>query len=518
MPLSRLRSLARRLWRPLLSASQLDTTTLAVFRIAAGCLLVADAGLRSRDCWLFMAPEGMFPLAKIREFLGPSCWSLSFLSPQFSWQTLVLGLEALAGCLLAAGWFTRVASALAWVAWVSLLRRTAPALNAGDYWLSCLLFWSMFLPLGDHLSIDAWRRTAAPHRQRHPPSTVLSLASAAFVMQVLLVYSAAGLAKLQGTWLAGTAAGYALSLHDHGTPVGAALVANSWIATGLTWGTLALELIGPLAYWCCDSRQLRRLLASCFMLFHLGIWGTMTVGLFAPVGILAWIPLWPRLVGDSPPKRAQRPAAVSASSAAVWLFRCRQAVLVVALLVAGAAFLGTLWRPRQTLPRWLEVPVNLLCLQQSWAMFGDVGPLEQWVTGEALLADGRTVDLLRGGRAFVGVRPPGGFWSLPNHRWHKLFWELPKERLAPLRSSVAAGLVADWNQRHPATEAVVSLEIRTTRVTHPDRRNAANFPALTPSGIAASPAPNTVLRQWLIASWPPRSAGTGNLDRFLKER
>ncbi len=465
--------------------------------MVAGCLLVADAALRSRDAWLFMAPEGIFPLSVIQAYLSPGCWSLAFAGEPFWWQATILGLEAVAGILLAVGLCTPVASILAWIIWVSILRRTAPALNAGDYWMACLLFWSMFLPLGERWSIDARRRRAVG------TATVCGLAPATFVAQVLLVYVAAGQSKLQGTWLAGTAVGYALSVHDHGTPLGAALIALPGVIPFLTWGVLALELLGPLAY-CFGTKPVRRWIAVCFMLFHAGIWITMTVGLFAPVGILAWIPLLP---GRHQADLATGQHPVSNKSR---LGICRQACLGMAVVVALFAYSHPLLRPSRPASGWLTVPVNLLCLEQSWAMFGDVGPLEQWVTGRAVLADGRVVDLLRAGRPFVADHPPGGFSSLPNHRWHKLFWELPKQRQAALRDGVAAGLVADWNRRQPATAAVESLEIRTTRVTLSDRPAA--------DGQPAEPVSSGVLRQWLLASWPPRGDGAGTLDRFLEKQ
>ena len=495
---------AGRLLAGVQSVACLDRRSLAVFRIAAGCLLIADAGLRSRDFWLFLSPQGVFPLPVLREYLGPGCWSLSFLSGDLRWQGLVLAFEAAAGLLLAIGLFTPLACLLAWVAWVSLLRRTAPALNAGDYWLACLLFWGIFLPLGDRWSADA--------RRRQPPgdSDVCSPASLAFVLQVLVVYLIAGWSKLGGAWLEGTAVGFALSPHDHGTPWGAGLGKISWLIRPLTWGTVALELLGPLAYLIIQHRRARRAIGMVFILFHLGIWSTMTVGLFAPVGIAAWLALLPAGAASRSPSSDRL-----AGTNRLWPRIGAWAVACGGVVAVAAAAQATL-RPRQQPPTWLATAVNLLCLDQSWAMFGDVGPVEQWATGRAVLADGRVVDLLRRGRPYEPVRPQGGFWSLPNHRWHKLFWELPKPRQGPLRPTVAAGLVADWNRRHPPTQAVKSLELTSTRVVHPGRKHPAEFPLLTPEGVAVGNAPDTVLRRWVLARWRPGDGSS--LDRFLENR
>ena len=132
-------------------------------------------------------------------------------------------------------------------------------------------------------------------------------------------------------------------------------------------------------------------------------------------------------------------------------------------------------------------------------MFGDVPRQQQWVYGRAELADGRVVDLLRGGRPLEAVLPAGGFSSLPHHRWHKIFWELPKPAVRIFSPSIAAAIAQEWNQTHPESARAKSLEIRFARIT-------------------SDPQEGT-LHELLLATWPPRGAtGSGNLDRLLEEQ
>jgi hypothetical protein len=136
-------------------------------------------------------------------------------------------------------------------------------------------------------------------------------------------------------------------------------------------------------------------------------------------------------------------------------------------------------------------------MHQEWAMFGSVQPQEQWAYARAELADGRVVDLLRGGRPLEAERPAGGFWSLPHHRWHKLMWVLPRPRYRCFAEPVAATLVRDWNRRHPSGPRVVRLELRFAR-------------------LGQAPGDDT-LHDLLLAAWPPRTAaGAGNLERLLE--
>jgi len=499
-----------RLFANVRSAAQLDRESVAAFRIAAGCVLVADALLRSRDFWLFFSPEGIFPLGTLQTYLKAGCWSLNFLNESLWWQGVMLAAEAVAGLSLIAGYFSSVSCFVAWIVWTSILRRTEPAANAGDYWMACLLYWGMFLPLGDMFSIDCLL-------QKKKTCATNSLASAAFLAQVLAVYVYAGISKLQGNWLNGSALGYILSVHDHGTRVGELLNTSKLATSFLTTSTLVLEIVGPFLFLLCGNRSVRRYIAFFFILFHIGIWITLSVGMFSPIGITAWLALTPWHMNRTEPHPEKLDPNQGDKPFYQRLERLRNCVVITSLFVAGLAFCNNLILPGEKRPHWITLAINALTLQQPWGMFGRVGPQEQWVTGKATLRDTSVVDLLRQGSHYNAVRPPGGFSSLPNHRWHKIFWELPKTRQAPLREDVAAGLVADWNRRHPNSKAVQTLEIYFTQVIHENRGTAHEFPQLNQEGIARDVAPDTILRQWLLASWPPRRNGSGSLDRFLEE-
>ena len=187
-----------RLFANVRSAAQLDRESIAAFRIAAGCVLVADALLRSRDFWLFFSAEGIFPLNTLQAYLEPGCWSLNFLNEGLWWQGTMLAAEAAAGLSLIAGYFSSVSCFVAWIVWTSILRRTEPAANAGDYWMACLLYWGMFLPLGDMFSIDSLPRKKrkpqrlASRRRRSSPKYLLCI-----YMRASANYMATGSMALQ---------------------------------------------------------------------------------------------------------------------------------------------------------------------------------------------------------------------------------------------------------------------------------------------------------------------------------
>lgn len=474
----------------------LDLRGLAAFRIAAGAILAIDALLRTRDLGLMFAPDGFFPLTTLRQTWNadPSVWSAAFLIDRTWWGGLMLVVQGLAGIWLAAGWQTRPATVVAWAAQLSVMRRTLPATNAGDAWLGALLFWAMFLPLGAVWSVDAIRR----RRDRPAPTAeTCSIATAAFVFQVLVVYLAAGVAKWNDSWLSGEAVRRALSVHDHGTALGTWIAESGWLTRPLTWGVIAMELALPPLFLVVQRPRLRLGIVCMFIFFHLAILATMSVGLFAAIGITAWLPLLPGAAWKErrPDERRSR----GASGDPGRLSPLAATTCGVLLPLAGVGLVhGLSPRHAEPLPPLVAVPLNLCGLVQEWAMFGVVYPTEQWAHAPALLADGRRVDLLRKGAAAVADRPAGGFTSLPHHRWHKLAWLLPWPRFRPLAPHVAAALARDWNARHDASARVESVEIR-----------------FVVQNIAAASADRS---EQVLASWPERGAeGAGNLDRFLDE-
>jgi hypothetical protein len=467
----------------------LDARSLAVYRIGLGAILIVDCLLRTRDFRLMFVRDGVFPPETLAGFhADPTVWSAAFLCDAAWWGGVVLALEGLAGLALAAGYHTRIATILGWVALVSVIRRTSPSANAGDVWLACQIFWSMFLPLGARWSIDAWR-SQDRDPVREPAGAVRSVASAALILQLVAVYLGAGLAKCNPSWFAGDALTHALSVHYYGTPLGMFLGSMPWLARPLQWSVLVGEIGLPLILVALPSAAVRTTIVALSIAFHVAIWLTMSVGLFAAIGIVAWLPLIPAAAWPGS-RCAAAPPIAGLGRAASWA--CGSAGLV-----AAAAFIHqvTPLASRQ-LPRPLVAAINLCCLPQEWAMFGGVPAQEQWVYGRGLLADGSIVDLLRDGRPLEDERPAGGFTTLPHHRWHKFLWVLPQPNVRVFAPAAAAAIARDWNARHRGGRQVVTLEIR--------------------FGMQQVRNGDGTVRDALLASWPARSAtGAGNLERYL---
>jgi len=177
----------------------LDTRSLAVFRIVAGILIIADVLLRLRNFTFFYTDNGAMPVWLARELTHEYAPSIFFLSGSPSVTLLLFGLHLFVGIALLVGYHTRIAAVLAFIFVVSLDLRMPLATSYADILFRLLLFWAMFLPLGERFSLDALRSTESP------ADTYTGLAGAFVLGQMVAMYVANGSHKTPWTddWLSG---------------------------------------------------------------------------------------------------------------------------------------------------------------------------------------------------------------------------------------------------------------------------------------------------------------------------
>jgi hypothetical protein len=82
-----------------------------------------------------------------------------------------------------------------------------------------------------------------------------------------------------------------------------------------------------------------------------------------------------------------------------------------------------------------------------------------WFVASAKLADGREVDLLRGGAAVDAAKPADVAGMFPNHRWRKFYRQLVSDKYQHYREAVAQYLGRTWNERHQAGDRAVTVEL-----------------------------------------------------------
>ena len=434
-----------------------DARALAALRISLGLLLLADLFLRSLDLVAFYTDAGVLPRSALREaFPAFAALSIHALSGDAWFQAILFLVAAGFALALLFGYRTRLATLASLVLLVSIQARNPMVLNAGDSVLRRLLFWSLFLPLGGRWSVDVLRGEESSER-------VASAATAAFLVQVVIVYAANGLFKLRGElWLRGDAIQYVFSLDQLTVRLGDALAGYPLLLEAFDWLWLAMVLSSILLILL--TGWPKALFASLFAAMHLGMFLTMRLGLFPLVSVAALLAFLPTTAWDAvedrargtflgrldiasrrgrfaralPERRISIPADVRrwTRRGAATLVVC----LLALILVWNAATLG-----------YVDPPDGATSIvdpgERRWDMFAPEPRTDDgWYVVPARTASGEEVDALHGS-AVTGERPPELADTYPSHRWFVYLLDVRRAG-DDLRGRFAGYLCERWNATH----------------------------------------------------------------------
>jgi hypothetical protein len=450
----------------------IDLRSLALFRIALGVLILAGVALRTVDFRVFFTEDGVWPVATAwAEDWAPGMWSLHLLSGSFAWQAGLTVAEALAGLALLLGWRTRTVAVLAWVLVASAQKRDVMIVSGAGGLLRQFLFWGMWLPLGARWSLDARRRTGSPAG----PDSVLSAASAALLLQVILVYGANVLYKSDPAWRStGDAIWMALSQETYSRPLGRWLLAWPGLLRALTHGTFWLEALGPLLVlipWA--NARWRLLAAALFIPFHATLAATMYLGFFPFVSIAGWLAFLPRTFWESSSFSSSSSSSEARGkgdededeekdeeSASPGTTSYPSSHLTNAAAAACFA-LVVCWNLRPALPA-LKIldPASRVCrFEQRWAMFAPKPrEVDSWCVVVGTDAAGTETNLWTGDRPVKWRRPADFAAFYPSDTWKLYFLNL-RSGTAPRLRLFTEWLARKWSREHPGDPAFVKLEV-----------------------------------------------------------
>lgn len=469
----------------------IDLRGLAVFRMAIGVILLVDLLGRSRNLVMFYTDSGVLPRrALASDYSG--AYSIHTLSGDAWFQGLLFVIAAVFALMLLVGYRTRIATLVSWLLLLSLQARNPMVLHSGDHLLGLLLFWSLFLPLGERWSIDADRID----RDR---LTVTSIAALALLLQVLLVYVTNAIYKSRGEpWMNGEALPMVYQADHYTILLGDYLASYpellEWLT--VTWGWLLF--LSPLLLLLTGAR--RTMLTTIFVGAHLGMALSINVSIFPFVSIAALLvyyppSLWDALaallsrVGIPDRARAARtrlptpglvftpPANVRSglSWARVQFGRGRGIVSLVVpylfltlILTSGAASVGY-----TSVPDAGEQVLEATETGQSWSMFAP-DPLRttRWYAAPGQLENGDRVDTLHESNvifepgstdAASGIaddafkRPENIEGTYRSARFRKYLMNVQFTENENHRSYLTNYLCDRWNRQHEITVESVSI-------------------------------------------------------------
>jgi len=430
----------------------IDVRALALFRLGLGVVLLSDVLKRVISLEAHYSDAGVLPrasLAAIRP--GPGVFRLYVLSGDLWAQALLFTVAGLLAVALIVGLKTRLATLLSLWLLVSVQARNPLVCHTGDSLLAVLTFWALFLPLGATASVD---RIVSG---RVPPRRVCSFGSAGLLLQIATFYLGAGLLKLKHEiWTSGRAVDLFLDIDMYTNRFGEWVGDNlSGVGPVLTYGTLAVECVGPLVLLLSFGRPyVRTATVLAFIAFHLGIQLMIHIGLFEILSIVAvsvFLPSWffDRLGARAPEgastrfDRSQPPQP--------WARRLREAVAAASLVLVLAAWGANTFGGGPLPLGYLRGLAMHLALTQKWSIFTSIDRQQRgWflVVGET--EAGSRVDVLEGGDLGPIVRPAHFSETYPNHNWRR-FWNLMALRTyRPFRVGLAAYLCREWDDQRPS--------------------------------------------------------------------
>ncbi|MCE0497596.1 MAG: HTTM domain-containing protein [Methylacidiphilales bacterium] len=416
----------------------LDPRSLALFRIALGSVTLWVAWQLAPDYFFF------FDLPSAH---SPLIWALLHVFlPLFS-------------IFLILGFFSRLSSIFCWFGVIAVQQANPHILYGADRLLHLLLYWSIFLPLGETGSVDAWLF------KKRAPRLLLTDRWGAWGItgQICFVYWFTALARTDPVWTQNrNALFYALNIDYLTSAWGAYMLHFPVLLRWLTTITLYLEFLGPFLLFVPLQRDRFRLAAVVlFLSFHLiGMQFLLRIGYFPWVCATAWlifIPgfFWNTLTGPIGryfhgvnPTGWVRLLDLSMAGLALFSFADILVWNVVSLPDPKAYVSKS--------EAWMKThdpSMGVLHLDQRWHMYARPYPHQGWYVIPAELADGSQVDLFTN-RPVSWDRPRDFADYLGNIRWRVYLANLEFDRDPETLRQYSDYLADQWDKGHPENRKV----------------------------------------------------------------
>ena len=440
----------------------IDVRSLAFFRVLLGGIILYDLGLRFGSLKAHYTDEGILSrtvLEGISE--NPLLLSINMLDGGASWQLILFILAAFFALSFTIGYRTKISTVLLSVFILSIHVRNPFLNNLGDWFLLHLLLWSILLPLGAVFSIDSNLQ-----KKGNPFSmTCLSVASMGIIFQILSLYFFSVYYKISPIWHTdASAVYYALSLDRIVTSVGEFVYSlpYDWLVI-LTRGTLILEKWGPLLLFIpFFTVSIRIAIILSFMLFHVGLFLALELGVFPIICIAAWVLFLPGQFWDfvffrrTPINRETNNDLGEISSSNInWLESLVATFLLLIMLTSNMLHSGKMSEGFYEMGyKYVEPLANSLNLRQRWNMFSP-HPSRQdgWFLVVGVKEDGTMINLANEGSRVDWRRPVDISATYKNQRWRKNY-EWVMMRWDPHAQLLAEYMLDNWNSRNERVDHI----------------------------------------------------------------
>lgn len=427
---------------------QLDMRALALMRIGVALVVLADIIIRWQDLDAFFTDAGLWPTELIHNFgWQKGYWSFHELSGTHAYATLMFSLHTVAAILLLFGYKTRLATFLVWVFTISLHNRNLFILQSGDDLLRITLFWALFMPWGNALSLDAKKYTS---RKKH-----FCMATLGYLCLISSVYIFTVVLKNSSEWRSeSTAVYFALSLDQLRLPVGDWLYQHYGLMTLLTKLVFYAEILIPLLILFPSKNKWIKLSAFVILMcLHFGIGSSMYVGLFWIINIVTALAIIPtefldrfKLLAISNDAKIKR----RSFGVVKYLSNSFSVIIIILCFVLNLSYMP--WFGYE-LDKPVTMVVNTLRLNQFWAMFSPhIMKEDGWALHEGYTAEGKLWDLYYDLPYIYSVKPEHLVKTFKSDRWRKLAENMQRPEYTFLRPRYCKYWLKKWNTEHPKNQ------------------------------------------------------------------
>jgi hypothetical protein len=502
----------------------LDIRSIALMRIAAAGVLLWDTCDRIRHLADHYFADSAIPFEIAEEYYkyAPT-WSLHLLSESNTYQTSLFILQAIAACFLLVGYHSRIAAGICWILFASVLARVPPLLTGGDMLLCSLLFFLTLLPCSKCLSVHS--------KFKAPAGSVYSFATAALLLQFVVMYTVTGLLKLNTEWVDGTALMIILSDTGLAKPIGLWLTNFPLVLMGLTWGALLLELIAQVLLLSpYKTNQIRTVGVISFIGLHVGIFLTMEVLVFSIIsiaGLLSFIPSswWNyKPLSKLTPGNSNHDDSTQLDTVSTAFPKISNAIAAWGLFVFLTVAAASLYT--HTTKIYISDKIAFVAHQfrfdQRWEMFTQPYGLCYRFVAEVRTADGRFVDILRSTEERTDRKAaPQDTIKFKSSRWLLLYRQMVSSQYYQQRIPTAKHLLK-YNPvvGMPTIEEINGKELRLSVWVGSPQDRAAQGPAMMTyfdfraTGNYYFGEPHG---QWVQRDDQGRIKASGNFDQGLRD-
>lgn len=483
----------------------LDLRGLGILRILLGIMLLIDYGIRAEALEAHYTDLGVLPVL-VNQIMhldpAPGRFSFHAASGELPLQVVLFAAAAVFAIALTLGYFTKVSLLASLILLLSVQNRNWEIATGGDYLLRVVCFWGLFLPLGARFSLDAraGRFQPDPRSRNLSGNQYFSLATAGLLAQMAVVYFFSALHKGHPIWrVEHTAIHYALHIDSYDTWLGSQIREFPWLTNLLTRATLGFEFFAPVALFLAgvvgiffrrdkslaeSQSPLRSAVTLAFILFHLGLASTLSLGTFAWFAALIWVGLFPtwawdllakhprisklpllRKLQEKPPKitpRLKLPLARAWSSvmdavAAVALF---YVFLWNAYTVKPSEFRGWLSGEAAAFLPDARPAMNFTGLEQHWGLFAPYPRTSDgYFVALGRLKNRSEIDYLSPDHKVTWKKPDDVSGSFATFRWRKYFRAIRFKSKKPLLGLYLEHVCRDWNKTHAGDQKLEAVTL-----------------------------------------------------------